>query len=753
VRRAAGAALLGLVLGAGAAGIARAQDAPPAFDDLLAEAGLTRADLVVAGPGGAPPDGLGHLIGDGIPFLPPVVSALHRDPLSLPPLGVDLLAVAEAVAAAETPTLEPLVTAFTLHPRLPAFRGGAVPPVALDAIGPGVWTAVLAAVRDRSRFDPHAPVFHLRPWPAGMRPAGMGVGPVSAGERALPEPLRQPLAELLAAVGRAGEAVERSWRGVDRETVARAVATPDVARLLPGAAVTWPALAEIARRDTPGRPGSGPAGERGAALRDLTVALERAVADLAAAAKTVPPESRERFAGRSWSTPWGRVIVGSFGPDEHRCAGDCLLIVDPGGDDRYTGSAAAAVFPRQPVAVVMDLSGDDRYDAAEGPAQGAGLGGLGVLVDVTGADEYRAGDRAQGFGLLGSGVLWDLAGDDRYNAGGGAQGAALFGGGLLADAAGADTYRALGEAQGFGGSGGAAALVDLAGNDDYVAEPDPSRAPGRADYHADHRVAASNAQGAGVGRRGDRTDGDAWAGGVGVLLDRAGDDTYTAGTFAQGVGYWWGLGLLLDGGGADAYRSAYFAQGSAAHFALGLLYDRDGDDRYVLDSPADLAAGFGSGAGLGYGWDHAVGMLLDETGNDLYEADKTALGVAHRRSFALFADGAGNDRYRLSAGRGVASSLGRVDDNPGGLEPGPGAKSPWRAAGRSPQAGLFVDLGGKDAYPEDETRELGDGGRWVVRRDRSTRPDVGAGFDVSDPTGSLGGELRWGLVGWLLSAG
>lgn len=701
-------AVAGLVTAA-----AGGEDAPPSFADLLRRAGLELADLRLGLGAG---DWLGHPPAAAVPFLLPHVEPVARDPRKLIALGENLLHAAdpgrptspgrpappvspgsgspgahltEAPASAASPLIR-LYTAYALQPRLPGFRGL---PVALGET-PGSAGALTAALaRFAEPVDPWAPVDHRRPLPGGEPPAP------SATELALPAALRPPLARLLDALHHAGRGVERSWRGVPRAVLERAVRSREVPRLLASGAVAWPALETAAY--------AGGDADRAAASLLVLAALERAAGELASLAGELAPG----FPGWRAETPWGRVVVAGAGSDRHDCAYDCLLIVDLGGDDRYAGTAGAAVYPPQPVAAVLDLGGADRYRAATGagpdagarsapggddpsravvdsPAQGAGLGGVGALFDLGGDDDYRAGDAAQGFGLLGYGTLWDAGGRDRFQAAGGAQGAAVFGAGVLvggaaAGAADDDVYEVLGEGQGFGGPGACGALVDLGGGDRYLAEPDPARALGRADPHSGGRVAANNAQGAGVGRRGDLGDGGLWAGGVGVLADLGGDDVYAAGNFSQGVGYLFGTGMLLDAGGDDRYRAVYFAHGSGAHFSLALAYDRAGNDRRLLEQEA--------AASLGYGWDFALSVLVDGGGDDLYVARDAVLGVADRSSVALVLELGGDDVYRLP---GRPRALGRAGGDPRSRLDGP-----LRAAAEASALAFFLDLGGADVYP------------------------------------------------------
>jgi hypothetical protein len=180
--------------------------------------------------------------------------------------------------------------------------------------------------------------------------------------------------------------------------------------------------------------------------------------------------------------------------------------------------------------------------------------------------------------------------------------------------------------------------VDVSGDDVYLAVREPG--PGReADPRTGGRATTSNAQGAGVGRRADFSDGRSWAGGIGALADLAGNDSYTGGTFCQGAGFWHGTGILADAAGDDTYDGVWYAQGSAAHFALGVLLDAQGNDRHVLSGTG--------GAGLGFGWDAGLGMCLDLAGDDEYVANRLAVGAAGERGIGVFADVAGSDRYVL----------------------------------------------------------------------------------------------------------
>ncbi len=393
--------------------------------------------------------------------------------------------------------------------------------------------------------------------------------------------------------------------------------------------------------------------------------VERASRDLAEAGDRLLEMDRA-FGPIDLPTPLGRIVVAGAGNDRHGDCGDCLALVDLGGDDVYDGSVGAA-FDR-PVSVALDLAGDDRYLAPPPgrPTQGAGLLGVGVLLDVAGNDRYEAESIAQGLGFFGLGLLWDDEGDDTRRLRFSGQGAAYFGIGLLVDGAGDDVYDLWGDGQGFGGiGGGVGVLADRSGDDRYTAEID-AHVTGRGSGHTRKRVTYSNAQGAANGRRGDLSDGHAWAGGLGALLDLEGDDAYEAGNWALGAGYWFGAGILYDGGGNDRYRSVYYSLASGAHFCLGAVFDDgDGDDTYTVWDPpiADdlvppgLGMNAAAGAGLSFAWDFCVSLLVDKGGDDTYTGRIISGARAMIRSTAILADlGRGDDIYTLPGGAGGGSA-------------------------------------------------------------------------------------------------
>ena len=380
----------------------------------------------------------------------------------------------------------------------------------------------------------------------------------------------------------------------------------------------------------------------------------------------------------SLQTPAGRVLIGGGG--SNRYTGEAVLIVDLGGDDVYLNGAGGA-RPGRPVSVLVDFRGDDRYLAREPFAQGGALFGTGFLLDLAGDDVYVAEDLAQGAGVFGIGGLFDRRGRDRYLCRAFCQGAALLGAGALAESAGDDHFSASLFAQGFGFIRGVGTLAEAAGDDAYFAggRVEDFRQPGKATQ--------SLAQGFGYGLR--PWDSPAGAsGGIGLLVDRAGNDKYSADYFAQGASYWLALGVLHDGAGHDQYLAGRYAQGAGIHYSVGLLLDAAGEDVYQTH--------FGVSQGCGH--DFGVGQLVDLGGNDRYLGGVLSQGVGNGNGLGLLVDTAGQDLYGVT-GRGR----------------GWGHWDPLRKLG---SFGFFVDAGGRDHYlPEGKDDRLEAPTPWSLRAD------------------------------------
>lgn len=177
---------------------------------------------------------------------------------------------------------------------------------------------------------------------------------------------------------------------------------------------------------------------------------------------------------------------------------------------------------------LIDLAGNDRYQA-EIFGQGTSYWtSLGLLLDAAGNDVYDCWRYGQGAGThVTVGGLFDLGGDDRYSIWGVGQGCGHdFSTGILFDRAGNDIYQArAGLTQGFGNArNGCGILVDLAGNDRHEA---PSKC---------------------LGATGDNPDVQEPRG-AGLFLDLGGRDSY-AGREEAGEDRTWTAGQ--EGLGRDA---------------------------------------------------------------------------------------------------------------------------------------------------------------------------------------------------------
>ncbi len=316
---------------------------------------------------------------------------------------------------------------------------------------------------------------------------------------------------------------------------------------------------------------------------------------------------------------WGRVLVG--GPGSTIYNSRASLIIDLGGDDIYLAPVGSGAG-ENPFSVCIDLDGDDFYSVSEDAGVAAAIGGVGIVLDLSGNDTYRSGDISLGAALGGVGILVDYEGDDVYTGRDVSQGSGLLGVGMLIDLDGNDRFSADFASQGFGYVGGAGILVDRSGNDSFFLGG-PHTDILRYDDHS-----LSMGQGFGFGYR------PAFSGGVGLLVDDAGNDTYRADIFGQGASYWYGLGGLVDRSGNDLYAAYQYVQGSGVHLAVAALIDKGGDDSYIA-----------KGVSQGCGHDLAIGHLFDSAGDDMYVAYDLSQGAGSANGIGILEDIGGNDAY------------------------------------------------------------------------------------------------------------
>ncbi len=273
------------------------------------------------------------------------------------------------------------------------------------------------------------------------------------------------------------------------------------------------------------------------------------------------------------------VVIDNTGRDVYRCKSNAqgcgvfgigILTDSTGNDSLYCWSNAQGYGYTKGCGLCLNYSGDDVYLAEDSIlfspgqqtqehnsslAQGVGFGkradyvdghswagGVGILCDVNGDDQYRAGLFAQGCGYwFALGMLIDGAGNDDYYSvwytlGSGAHYAI----GYLDDFDGNDTYNAtMNMSIGSGHDFTIGYFNDRSGNDTYFA---PGLSAGGGNFQ-----------------------------GIGIFDDWAGDDVYnTSGQYmlggARGLkqgprAYLNTFGIFVDGGGNDTYKESWAQNG------------------------------------------------------------------------------------------------------------------------------------------------------------------------------------------------
>lgn len=413
----------------------------------------------------------------------------------------------------------------------------------------------------------------------------------------------------------------------------------------------------------------------------LMSAVSRIVPQLQQAAKSHTLQGVQRL--RIGGVP---IVLGGHGDDLHADS-DALITIDVGGHDRYIGRHGAGIGY---ASILIDLGGNDRY-AGRDLNFGAGLLGIGIACDLGGNDTFETGSLTLGAGLGGVGVFQKAGGNDSYRSVALSQGFGQFGVGLCHDLGGDDTYRLALWGQGASRTRGVGWLVDAAGSDVYRAGGLSLNFPLFTDVHY------SFAQGVSSGYR---EDTGGLSGGIGLLTDWAGDDSYLGETYCQAASYWFAVGSLYEASGHDTYSAYHYAQSSAMHLCGAFLFDLAGDDGYLVK--------FGAAHAIGH--DYGVALLLDRAGNDIYAARDSTPGIGNANGLGIFIEAAGDDRY----------------DGP------PGRGNPARGTG---SLGVFADLAGTDKYREG-----------LLDGQAAARPGWATADDVANPSvpvgDATGGQVR-----------
>lgn len=279
-----------------------------------------------------------------------------------------------------------------------------------------------------------------------------------------------------------------------------------------------------------------------------------------------------------------------------------------------------------------------------------------------------------------------------------------------------------------GGQGGFSCIIDLSGNDYYTTKSNFALAGALFsssfifDKEGDDYY---NCQSVGLG---------AAIGGLGLLYDENGNDTYHGVTFSIGAGCF-GVGLVVDRKGNDTYIANSYSQGFGMTQGVGAIIDNEGNDSYLIDARSldigryeDHYVSMCQGYGLGLRPYYAggIGLIIEGSGNDIYNTDIFGQGSAYWYSLGAIVDKSGHDKYngyQYSQGSGIHLAVGLLKDYDGwdfyqsqGVSQGCGhdfgfgllwdvkgndnysAYSLSQGAGSADGIGILIDESGVDGY-------------------------------------------------------
>ncbi len=296
------------------------------------------------------------------------------------------------------------------------------------------------------------------------------------------------------------------------------------------------------------------------------------------------------------------------------------------------------------IAMLFDMQGDDLYRTTA-PGIASANFGVAALVDSGGNDIYDAYVNSQGFGTNGIGLLEDLSGDDRYEGFNSVQGYGGPGGfGAILDRVGKDSYIANNTEKDFPSPQDAQHNTSMA----------QGAGVGR---RADFLDGTSMSGGIGILQDGEGDDkyscgvfgqGVGYWDGIGSLFDRTGNDTYSGVWYCQGTAAHFGFGYLEDEFGTDTYSVTQNMGIGAGHdFGVGMLLDKSGNDIY---KGPNLSLGAGNSNGIGVLMDFAGDDQYDGSNITLGRSSDVPAGSMREKcmSVGIFYDGGGADKYPAS---------------------------------------------------------------------------------------------------------
>lgn len=348
--------------------------------------------------------------------------------------------------------------------------------------------------------------------------------------------------------------------------------------------------------------------------------------------------------------PQGWLIVSGPGPHTFDMREPAAMIVDLGGGNTYKGTAAASFDADHGNSVVIDMGGRNTYEC-EPLGLAAGRLGCGMLFDLEGDNTYALQTGREAWGSAGSGS-WSNQGRATIAKAPNTPSDARSRGwawcstkrariptlptctvSAWADRAGSaqssiwaekNTYRC-----GFDVPSG------------YNQTDAPNGKPGDPNFQYE-----AWGMGIGMGRRlypfvADGYRDYTMAGGIGMLIDVKGGDTYESSNFSLGCGYFFGVGLCMNFAGHNHYSAARYGLASGAHYAMGLCIDYGGYD--VFDST-------GPTYDCGCSWDHSAFLFIAAGGNDVYNLKRSSgPGRADIGSWGVAADLGANNVYHLTS--------------------------------------------------------------------------------------------------------
>lgn len=260
------------------------------------------------------------------------------------------------------------------------------------------------------------------------------------------------------------------------------------------------------------------------------------------------------------------------------------ILIDNGGNDSFKGqeyTQGAGLFG---IGILINRAGNDSYQANKSSQGFAGPKAFGLLIDTDGDDNYLASTKhpngypdnpgtfdgwSQGCGTGmrayadpsmsrsgGIGVLIDENGADNYEAGTFSQGGGyFFGWGILCDAGNNnDKYLGTRYAQGFAAHSAIGYFIDEGGDDRY-------------------RTLCGVVAGL------------SWDLTCVAFIDKGGNDTYDAGGFSRGATAHNGFCLFMDLGGKDTYQEGVARAGDNTYhggYSLSVFLDKGPEeDTYI----------------------------------------------------------------------------------------------------------------------------------------------------------------------------